>query len=112
MGIVHLHVQVILHKVPELHLFLRLGRGVFGGGSQRGFLGPFPEHRRAIEVAVVAEGSIRQEPLLVLFKEQLVALAAAHGAPLLLEQLSRRTRVHSLSEAGRSAPVAAARSGF
>ena len=72
-GSAHLGVQVVLHEIPERHLAVALGCRV---GHRQAFalveaavVGPRPERGRAIHVAVVAEGGVRHEPLLVGLEE-------------------------------------------
>ena len=73
-GSTHLLVEIVLHITPEVgHLLVRL--------SQR--LGPFREGCRTIEITVVAELSIRFQPLLVVLVELFVSRGSFCGRSLL-----------------------------
>ena len=84
MGSMHLLIQIVLNKIPELHLL------VSGLDSSNGsLLRPLREVGSAILVAVVAEGSIGDQPLLVLFEEVFVAGPLFNGCPLLCKQFTQ-----------------------
>ena len=84
----HLLVEVELHEIPEGHLFIDLGGGLCHcltfAIRQFMMVGPLLEGGSAVEVAVVAEGSIGHQPGLVLVEELLEGLALQDGLTLLL----------------------------
>ena len=83
-GSMHLLIQIVLNEIPELHLL------VSGLDSSNGsLLRPLREVGSAILVAVVAEGSIGDQPLLVLFEEVFVAGPLFNGCPLLCKQFAQ-----------------------
>ena len=88
MGSTHLLVEVELHEIPEGHLFIDLGGGLCHcltfAIRQFMMVGPLLEGGSAVEVAVVAEGSIGHQPGLVLVEELLEGLALQDGLALLL----------------------------
>ena len=83
-GSMHLLIQIVLNEIPELHLLI--GSLDSSNGS---LLRPLREVGSAILVAVVAEGSIGDQPLLVLFEEVFVAGPLFNGCPLLCKQFAQ-----------------------
>ena len=79
MGSTHLLVEVELHEIPEGHLLIDLGGGfrhcLALALRQFVMVGPVLEGGSAVEVAVVAEGSVGHQPGLVLVEELLEGLA-------------------------------------
>ena len=96
-GGMHLLIKVELYEIPEVKFLLhtRLLRQILHGS----FLWPLREDGGAIEIAIVAEGSIGHEPILVLFKERLI-LYRLHGLRTLLgkdvAQIAHLGRHHPL----------------
>ena len=82
---VHLLVEDILYETPEVngHLILE---ALFLGSLNGSLLGPLAKHGRAVQVAVVAEGCVGQQPLLVVLAELLERGTTADSFPLLIEE--------------------------
>ena len=103
MGSTHLLVQIKLDEIPECHLFIylssRLGHRLALLGGQFVVVRPLRERRCTIEVAIVAEGSVGHQPLLVLLEEVLEGLSLQGLGSLLgiyLAQIVHLGVVHAL----------------
>ena len=93
MGGTHLLVEVELYEVPEGHLFIyfssRLRHGLALLLCEGLVIGPLRERGGAVHIAVVTEGGVRHEPVLVLLEEGLKGLGLHHLTALLGEELAQ-----------------------